>query len=240
MVQGRQRPLISVLPASYDSHQPHDLVLAFHGRTNPAAQVRGYYDLERHANRPTIFVYPSGLAGADGRFSWWNPGNRGDQLRDFALFDAIVQRFKQDYCIGDIYAVGHSLGASMVNSLACARGHVLRAAASLAGGIEHTPCVGELAVMLIHNPNDRLVPLRYGLAARKRLLAAYPRPATGRPSEPAWLNCERYGEPSDANPLLWCPHSKDHSRRGRYYPHNWPQGTGREIMRFFASLAEAD
>ncbi|PON19038.1 hypothetical protein C2W62_04810 [Candidatus Entotheonella serta] len=68
-VAGRPRKFILVVPKGYRSHQPHRLVFAFHGRTNSNAKVRGYYDLERHATQPTLFVYPSGLKDQSGRFT---------------------------------------------------------------------------------------------------------------------------------------------------------------------------
>ena len=42
------------------------------------------------------------------------------------------------------------------------------------------------------------------------------------------------------HPVLWCPHTQDHTRRGRYYPHQWPSGTGALIMSFFESLSEPE
>ena len=134
---GRRRGLIVAVPAGYRPDRPHDLVLAFHGRTNPNEQVRGYYDLEAHAARPTVFAYPAGLPAAGGGFSWSDPGDGAGSLRDYALFDAVLAELGSRYCIdpGRVFLVGHSLGAWFVNSLACARGDRVRAVASVAGGI---------------------------------------------------------------------------------------------------------
>src|SRR3954468_22017435 len=90
VLEGRERSLIADLPARYDSGHPHRLVVAFHGRTNDNAQVRAYYGLEKPDAEPTIFVYPLALRQADGTFSWSNPGDRPDSLRDYRLFDTIV------------------------------------------------------------------------------------------------------------------------------------------------------
>ena len=74
----------------------------------------------------------------------------------------------RSYCLDPdrIFAVGHSLGAWFVNSLGCARGDVLRAIATLAGGFSRSDCRGAVAALLFHNPNDRLVDFAYGLEAR--------------------------------------------------------------------------
>ena len=145
VLEGRERNLIADLPPGYDSRHPHRLVVAFHGRTNDNAQVRAYYGLEQPAGDPTIFVYPLALRQADGTFSWSDPGDKSDSLRDYALFDTIVAKFAEVYCIDPdrIFVVGHSLGASFVNSLACARGDLIRGVGSVAGGVQRSRCRGQ-------------------------------------------------------------------------------------------------
>jgi len=201
--------------------------------------VRSYYDLEQHAYTPTIFVYPSGVANSQGKFSWWSPGDLPDALRGYALFDAIRTLMVKDYCIGDIYLVGHSLGASIVNSLGCARGEFIRAIVSVAGGMERPVCSGPIAAMLVHNPNDRLVPLRFGEAAKDYLLTRGVYAGTPQPEEFMGLGCSRYREISGAYPLLWCLSEYDTTGRGRYYPHQWPPDMGMRAMAFFDALAPA-
>ena len=46
----------------------------------------------------------------------------------------------------------------------------------------------------------------------------------------AGFACQRYGEAGIADPVLWCPHTRDRTRSGRYYPHHWPRETGAAIM----------
>lgn len=235
-VAGRQREFILALPGGYSPRRAHDLVFAFHGRTNPSRKVRGYFDLERHARRPTIFVYPSGLPRGGG-FSWYDPDDPAGALRDYRLFDALLAKLGNDYCVdlNRVFLVGHSLGAWFANSLGCARGNRVRAVATLAGGIVAAPCRGKVAALIAHNPNDRLVPFSQGEAVREHLLAGNGL-AGRRPSRGAGpLNCRRYQD--QRYPLLWCPHRQDHTWRGSYYPHNWPRQTGALMMTFFASLA---
>lgn len=237
--EGRQRDLITVIPVPYDRSRPHDLVIAFHGLTNSNADVRGYYDLERQARRPSVFVYPAGLSAGEGRRSWSDPGDPASALRDYALFDAIVDAIGDTYCIdqGRVFAVGHSLGAWFVNSLGCARGADLRAIGSVAGGISPSACTGPVAAVVVHNPNDRLVDFAHGEEVRNLLLQRNGLAEPGQ-SEPGAedLNCVRYGAMDHLHPVLWCAHTRDETRAGRHYPHQWPAETGALIMGFFDTL----
>ena len=241
LVEGRKRYMITSVPKAYQNKTRHHLVMAFHGRTNTNAQVKRYFDLEGHGGTPAIFVYPNGLTTEnhdddDSEYSWWDIGNDPKGLRDFAFVDAMLKHYRSQYCIGDVFAVGYSLGASFANSLACARGDQLRGIATLGGGIERIKCTGRVAAMLIHNPEDRLAPIKLGVAAKERFRRHAGYAETTQPVEPRSYNCVRYGPQSSPYPLVWCPHNKNHNRRGRYYPHNWPPGTGAVMMNFFNSL----
>ena len=111
-VDGRQRHFLLVVPEDYSASVPHAVVFAFHGRTNSNRKARGYFRLERNASRPTLFVYPSGVQ--KGRsYSWANPGDPPLAQRDFALFDALLERLSAQYCVDRerVHVVGHSLGA---------------------------------------------------------------------------------------------------------------------------------
>jgi polyhydroxybutyrate depolymerase len=57
-----------------------------------------------------------------------------------------------------ITVVGHSLGAWMANTIACVRGDVVMASATVAGDSVNTTCTGPAAAMIIHNPKDNLAP----------------------------------------------------------------------------------
>lgn len=235
-VDGRQRRFIFAAPGGYEPGIPHALVFAFHGRTNSNRRARGYFYLEEHLPFPTLFVYPAGLANGRGAYSWFDPRDGAEELRDYAFFDALLAHLQAHYCIdlGRVFLVGHSLGASFANCLGCARAHQVRGVATLGGGVMPSGCQGQVAAMVLHNPRDRLVPVAHGIRARDHFLQQNGFSATPVGSGPRLFNCQRYGDA--LNPVLWCPHNHDHSRRGRYYPHNWPGATGKTIMDFFASL----
>ncbi|HEX7002858.1 MAG TPA: hypothetical protein VF168_01565 [Trueperaceae bacterium] len=238
LLDGRERPFITRIPASYRPGEPHDLVVAFHGRTNPNSQVQGYYDLDEGLP-DALIVYPSALRFQSG-FRWSDPGDPADALRDYELFDRLVSHFAAHYCLDldRIFVVGHSLGASFANSLACFRGEVIRAVASVAGGIAATDCDGGTAALVMHHREDALVPISLGL----RVVAAFvtandlpPDPVPESRPELAALGCVRYG-PDSANPVIWCEHDFATTRGGRYYPHDWPEAADEAIARFFGDL----
>ena len=106
-VDGLQRNFISVVGNNYNQNTPTKLILAFHGRTNSNAELRNYIKLEKAANGNAIIVYPSGLPENSSPRNRKSGGDPSDQLRDFALFDAIVDEFSNKYCIDkdQIYVV---------------------------------------------------------------------------------------------------------------------------------------
>jgi polyhydroxybutyrate depolymerase len=236
-VDGRERHAIVVLPEDYRADRPHAVVFAFHGRTNDNGQARRYFGLEEAAHGPTIHVYPAGLTDETGRFAWADPGDPPDALRDFPLFDVILDRIASAYCIDleAVYVVGHSLGASFANSLGCARADRIRGIASVAGGITPSDCSGAVAALLLHNPRDRAVPVSEGERARDVLLGQEaPEEKPMRRSIGAF-ECQLHGDRE--NPLFWCPHRQDATGPGRYYPHQWPEGAAQAIFEFFDGLA---
>jgi polyhydroxybutyrate depolymerase len=235
-VAGRERHALVVRPEPYRASRAHALVFAFHGRTNDNGQARRNFGLEKAAHESTIYVYPAALSDRTGRFAWADPGDPPGALRDYALFDVILDRITSAYCIDldAVYVVGHSLGASFANSLACARPQRIRGVASVAGGIAPSDCSGTVAALLLHNWHDRAVPLSEGERARDVLLG---RPGNAAKSVARHIGafaCHRYGDRK--NPLFWCLYAQDVTPRGRYYPHQWPEGAAQGIMEFFDLL----
>jgi polyhydroxybutyrate depolymerase len=235
VVAGRERRIITHVPAGYDG-SPVSLVIAFHGRTNSNSQARGYMDLDEAAPG-SIIVYPAGIPLATGGYSWSDNGDGAESLRDYELFDVIVDSMSAAFCLdlNRIFVVGHSLGAWFANSLACARADVIRAAATVAGGITASGCSGEVAALLLHNPDDALVAITEGEKAREMFLAGNGLLSAAAVALPGPFNCTAYG-PESGNPVVWCPHDIDRPYGNRYDPHGWPAGTGGLIMEFFAGF----
>jgi polyhydroxybutyrate depolymerase len=235
-VGGLERPFITYIPATYDSRRTYPLIVAFHGRTNSNAQVRDYFGLEA-ALPEAIILYPSGLRNGNS-YTWANQGDDGNALRDYAFFDELLRITEFYYCVNTsrVFVIGHSLGAYFANSVACARAGVVRAVASLAGGMQTSACRGAVAALLFHNPNDNLVGILEGEKARDIFMAAdgvssQPVAANGVLSE---FRCVWYASARD--PVVWCPHGFNTSYDGSYYPHTWPDKTAEAIAYFLNNL----
>ncbi|MEK7524364.1 MAG: S-layer homology domain-containing protein [Patescibacteria group bacterium] len=237
VVNGVARNYITVIPSDYEKNIPKNLIFAFHGRTNSNEMVRRYYGIEKPSRGEAIIVYPSGIKNGSS-YTWSSPGDKANNLRDFALFDQLLKEFSTRYCVDmdHIFVVGHSLGAWFTNSLACARGDTIRGIASLGGGTTTGSCTGPVAAMILHNPKDNLVPFHDGEVARDQLKNQNQCNNKTVKVEPSVGNCVQYTCSTDA-PLIWCPHNVDIAEYDHsYYPHTWPNFTGTAIWNFFRGL----
>jgi polyhydroxybutyrate depolymerase len=241
-VRGQERSFLITVPASYVPHDPMPLVVAFHGRTNSNEQVRKYMGLDRELGK-SIIAYPAALKTTNGSFSWANPGDKAQEIRDIAFFDAIVEKLAEDYCIDmdRIVVVGHSLGAWMANTVACVRGDVVRASATVGGDSVITTCNGPAAAMIMHNPKDNLAPF----SGAQRVLALRLETnvcGESKPSEPgpSNLQCKGYSGCTGKNDIWWCPHTVDTEYDGTYYPHVWPKDAAKELAGFLRQLYSDD
>ncbi|MFO7543866.1 MAG: PHB depolymerase family esterase [Trueperaceae bacterium] len=240
VVGGRERTFLARVPDGAGT-APRDLVIAFHGRTNDAAQVRRYFGLDE-ALPEAIIVYPRALANGPGTFAWSAPSDPPDRLRDFAFVDALVDAVGRTWCVDmdRVFVVGHSLGAYFANDVACRMGDRIRAVASVAGGLQGDGCVGGAAALLVHHPDDRLVRIGAGVEARDAFRLANGLGAM--PSVPvedgplARLSCARHGDADAADPVVWCARDDATTPRGGYDPHTFPVGAATAIGAFFASL----
>lgn len=236
-VNGVDRHFITDIGRAYNQHTPSRLILAFHGRTNSNADVRGYYNLDNVLGHGSdIIIYPSGLPEETSPRTWSNPGDPSSKLRDFALFDAIVEEFSEKYCIhkDQIFVVWHSLGSWFTNSLSCARGDVIRAIGTVGGATTINDCSGPTAAIVMHHPDDNLAPFDGGLMARDQLVRQ--NSCIGEPVAVAWTpadsQCMQYSCQDDA-PVIRCPHTQSQIWGG-YYPHGWPTFATPMILSFFA------
>ncbi|MDD5040931.1 MAG: S-layer homology domain-containing protein [Candidatus Peribacteraceae bacterium] len=236
-VNGLERTYLLDKPASVSSNTPSPLIVAFHGRTNSNDQVRAYFGFDKAATDYFV-AYPAGIPTGNGSYSWSDPGDKPDALRDIALFDAIVKQLGDSYCIDldRIYVTGHSLGAWFANTVACVRGGVIRASATVGGSTTVHHCTGPTAAMILNNPNDTLSSQKTAESMRDIRIAANTCSFTSSKAEPSSLSCVQYAD-CPLNPVLFCPHTIDVDYKGNYYPHVWPDGTAQAMVRFFDGLS---
>lgn len=130
VIDGVSREYNLYVPSNYSKDKQYGLVVALHGRTNSNDMVQGYMGLQggynggvgtrskdgsaRQSQNDFIIAYPAGLP-VKGGFSWG-----GGSIK---FFDAMLQQISNNYCISrdQVFVVGHSLGASFANQLACVR-----------------------------------------------------------------------------------------------------------------------
>ncbi len=236
-INGINREFLLTIPGGYSSHDPSPLIIAFHGRTNSNEQVRNYMRLDREVFG-SIIAYPAAIKNDNGTYSWADPGNKASEIRDIAFFDAIVEKLASDYCVDmdRISVVGHSLGAWMANTVACVRGGAVMASATVGGDTVITQCAGPAAAMIIHNPKDNLAPFSGAELVRKLRAATNFCAAETENTGPSELNCVRQTKCASGNNILWCPHTIDTDERGKFYPHTWPNSTGKFIAEFLRSV----
>ncbi|MDD5102789.1 MAG: S-layer homology domain-containing protein [Candidatus Peribacteraceae bacterium] len=235
-VGGQERTYLLTRPASADANTPSPLIVAFHGRTNSNDQVRAYFGLDDAASGYFI-AYPSGIPTGNGSYSWSDPGDKAQELRDYAFFDALVREIGESVCIDldRIFVVGHSLGAWFANSVACARGGVVRASATVGGSTTMQECTGPTAAMIINNPKDTLSSAVTAESMRDIRISANTCSTKSSTTEPAALSCVQYAD-CPLNPVVFCPHTINQDYKGNYYPHVWPDGTAQAMVKFFGGL----
>lgn len=236
-VFGEDRTYLLNKPRNVSRTEPASLVIAFHGRTNSNEQVRGYYGIDR-ALSDSYIAYPAALRNSIASFSWANPGDKPGELRDLKFFDTIVETLAAHYCIDmdRISVVGHSLGAWMANSVACVRGDVVLASATVGGDGVNTECAGPASALIAHNPNDNLAPFSGSERVRDMRMKENQCDWSAATSGPAALHCTRYPTCGGNAQVLWCPYTQDRDYRGNYYPHTWPNETASEIKAFLNGL----
>ena len=129
------------------------------------------------------------------------------------------------------------MGAWFANSLSCARGDVIRAVGSVAGGTSITACRGPVSAIVFHHPEDRLTPFVSGERTRDQLIATNgcdpdKTVSYGHPDS----QCREYVQCETDARVIWCPHRDSIGSRGQYYPHTWPDFASEMIWEFFESL----
>ncbi len=231
-VDGIQRSYLLTKPGNADSTKPSPLIIAFHGRTNSNEQVRKYFGLDRSADGFFI-AYPAANSNGKGSFSWTDAENKPD----IALFDGVVEEIADSYCIDmdRIFVAGHSLGAWMANTVACARGGVVRGSATVGGSTTMKNCAGPSAALILNNPKDASSSHTAAAAMRDIRLQTNACGGASKPVEPNTFSCVQY-ENCPENPVVWCPHTIDTERDGTYYPHVWPKGAAEAMVEFFEGL----
>lgn len=227
-VTGTARSFLFVVPDGYDPAIPTPVVFAWHGRGGTPELARAYFKVEEAAAGAAIFVYPQGLPQPDfDNDAGWDLDTNGE---DVAFFDAMLAFVSARACVDEarIFSTGHSFGAYMSNTLACARAGTVRAVGAVAGGGPFFGCTGPVAAWIAHGMSDTTVPFSQGEGSRDFWKNENGCADTTTPLPDPDV-CVEYDGCMRGFPVVFCPH--DEPALGG---HGWPAWAGPAIWTFFA------
>lgn len=213
-VAGENRHYFLRVPPGYDRNRAYPLVFGMPGHTRSANDLLDPnfpYKFDAKFGKDAIIVYPNGApvidaAGKMNGYTWTRPEYR----RDIAFVEAIIDKISDEMCVdtGRIALIGHSSGAWYVHAHGCEKPARLRLIAATAGGLytEMKGC-GNVAVMMIHSPMDRVVAYKDGLAARDYWLG-HNGCSTGDPTLTTPSGTKRYDFKGwkPGTPVVWWEH----------------------------------
>jgi poly(3-hydroxybutyrate) depolymerase len=232
-IRGAQADYVVTLPPSYSPTTPTPLAFGFHGRnrTHVELQTIDAGGIQTELGTRYIMVYPKSQGGPGWNFNAEVPPS-------IEFFDALYAQITQNYCVdlSRVFAVGHSSGGYFSIILACRYGALLRGIGTVAGALQEQACTTDpVAGLLIHGPNDTVVNINGGRAARDQLLARNScQQTTTAGVDPL---CLAYDGCTEGSPVQWCEHTEPtYSDNNGPTNHGWPSFASRAIRTFFEGL----
>ncbi len=229
VVNGVERHFIMDMSNYSSSSTPARLIFAFHGRTS-ANNGLSYYGLKGASTGNTIIIYPAGLPEEGPQGNWRDPWDKVSNLRDYQLFDLILEEVSKNYCINpdEVYVVGHSLGGWFTSMLNCARGDKIRGVGIVAGSPMLFPkCSGPSAAIIFHNPADPLASFAGGEQIRNTILKQNQCwPETENYPNTYGMDCSRYTNCIPGARVVFCSYSE--------WGHMRPWGATAMMMKFWS------
>jgi poly(3-hydroxybutyrate) depolymerase len=217
-VAGTDREYFLWVPRTYMPNQAYPVIFRWHGSTGNG--LSGGLEIEASSRESALIASPSGIGGN------WSLSANGV---DVQLFDTLLADLESRFCIdtGRVFSYGFSAGGGMTNLLGCVRGNVVRAIAPVEGVLPtSTGCRGPVAGWITHSPDDTVVDISMGRAARDLLLSLDGCGATTMPVSPT--PCVRYQGCQTGYPVDFCQTSGQHDPQGSF--------TGPGAWSFFNSL----
>jgi polyhydroxybutyrate depolymerase len=210
------------------------VVLAWHGFGSDPSIMMSRLDLDVHW-RDAIVLAPHGLPrtfdqfGETARPGWQvHLGELED--RDLALFDALIERLRDEGCgdLSRVYTTGFSNGGFFSNVLACHRAEAIAAAAPVGGGGPFvTGCGPAPAVLLMHGRHDRVV----AFAQATESFSTWTAHARCGPAQPPPDGaCTRAPDCRDDAEITLCAFAGDHV---------WPPDHAARVAEFLRRHARA-
>lgn len=235
-VDGRPRSYILRVPTQRSQSTPLPVVFGFHGLGGAAEEIPGYWG--RTAETEAVLVFPRGLRIPNNREGW----DLSPTGYDVAFFDRMLAAIGDEYCIDlhRVFSTGFSFGGFFSNTLACARGGIVRAIASVAGGgpTDDTAlaaaapslpqvapnraldCRSNVPALIVFGTKDGVVKFRSGELSRDYWLETNGCAATSAPGPTG--SCISYEDCRAA--VSWCVHQGGHE---------WPTFATDAVWSFF-------
>lgn len=162
---GGDRPVNLEVPSSYDPLVPTPLVVLLHGYSPIPNYMRGMFRMRTFSeDHGVLLVAPEGLQDQVGQYFW----NGSDACCDFgqsgtddvAYLVSLVEEIRAAYHVDSrrVYAMGHSNGSFMANTLACERPDLLAGIVSIAGAANPAcEASGGPSVLHAHGTADNVI-----------------------------------------------------------------------------------
>ncbi|MBW2525299.1 MAG: hypothetical protein JRI23_14030 [Deltaproteobacteria bacterium] len=160
---GGDRPVLPILPTSYEPGVATPLVILLHGYGASGAAndlvLRLADEVDR---REFILLRPDGTLDQDSR-RFWNATDRccdfyGAGIDDVAYIDGLIAEARERFAISRVALIGHSNGAYMSHRYACDRASNIDVFASIAGATwqDESMCQPDAtaALLQIHGTED--------------------------------------------------------------------------------------
>ena len=227
-VNGVMRSYVLHVPPSYDGKKAVPLVMAFHGKGDLAVNLDGEnFKFQSVGGASNVLVYPQGLPDPNLANNTSFERNPAD---DLLFIDALLASLQTSVCFDTarIFALGHSLGSTFVQTLACERGDELRGIATQGGddGMM-TSCKGSVAFWVGYGLMDSSNEITASKARRDYWLAANHCDLTSQtPGDPA-PPCLNYGCAA-GYPVEWCEEPAG--------THKWSPWMTQSIFDFFGAF----
>lgn len=232
-INGKTRTFIEYIPKDYTPNTEYSVIIASHGRTNSNAMVQEYMGLDdsaswqENAQDDFLVFYPAGLPSGN-KFSW-------HQQENLDFIDALLSNIEQEYCINkeNIFIAGHSLGGYFTNKLACERGDVFRAMATVGSNPYGGNCNSPVAGMIFHHPNDYLVNFTSGVTAKNNRKNANQCGDAEKNTIQSGYSCNTTTTCRTGNEVIFCDGYNDTYGGDT---HSWPKNAGRAFLEYFRSF----
>jgi polyhydroxybutyrate depolymerase len=208
-------------PAGYDASIPSTLTIWGNG-CGQGANAEGELLQSGPAAQGSVQVQ---LLASSSNHACFSAGPDGDNVDspELPYFDALLSEVEDEYCIdkSKVFVSGYSSGAWFTALMACNRADVIRGVGWAAAGLQlnHAPCAGSLAAIVVRGVNDTGTPAAQTLAAVSDLVARDGCSTTTTPWDPGekafdTSSCVAYQGCQAGFPVVYCAVPGGHTDGG--------------------------